>query len=98
LFDFFFQFESPITQAWTLENNRLKIVDPIKTSPLLDDSPSLYVGIHKQQLYVQESLRTLKKLQGLYELEESGNTSNSEQLQIGWKPSSSLAGKFMGGN
>jgi translation initiation factor 2-alpha kinase 3 len=77
------KFDSPISQAWTLEKGRLQIVDPIRSAPVVDDIPSLYVGIHKQQLYVQESHPTVVKLKTKFELDfipEEG------QKTIEWKP------------
>lgn len=81
------QFDSPISQAWTLEKGRLQIVDPIRSAPLVDDIPSLYVGIHKQQLYVQESHPTTVKLKTKFELEflpQDGGDFNQKTIE--WKP------------
>lgn len=52
--------ESPIVSVWHYKNGDLKLVDVFKNShwswSLSDNNfPSIYVGMHKKQLYIQES-------------------------------------------
>ncbi|XP_039282758.1 eukaryotic translation initiation factor 2-alpha kinase [Nilaparvata lugens] len=70
------KFESPVVSAWRLDEGQLIWVDLFggKTPPLLQsaggegsvpDSPALYVGMHKKQLYIQESVTMQTMLQSV---------------------------------
>ena len=83
-----FQFASPISQAWVLENGRLKVIDPITHSALIEDSPALYIGMHKQQFYVQESQSTAEKLENAFAIQHARRETSPKSVQIEWKPSS----------
>lgn len=86
------QFEAPISQAWILENGQLVSVDPITNTPLTD-VPSLYVGIHNQQFYVQESQKTADKMDRFFELDSVAHgLVKKKPLNIGWKSPTAIDG------
>lgn len=86
-------FESPISQAWILENGQLVSVDPITNTPL-PDAPSLYIGMHNQQFYVQESQTTAEKMERFFGLEGLGinGVSKKPTLNIAWKANAAIDG------
>lgn len=84
-------FESPISQAWILENGQLVSVDPITNTPLTD-VPSLYIGIHNQQFYVQESQNTAEKMERYFGLEGLGSDLKKPLLNLAWKPTAAIDG------
>lgn len=85
-------FESPISQAWILEDGQLISVDPITNTPLTD-VPSLYIGIHNQQFYVQESQNTADKMERYFGLEGLGlNSMKRPPLNLAWKPPAAIEG------
>ncbi|CAG7732579.1 unnamed protein product [Allacma fusca] len=86
------KFSSPISQAWVLENGIIRVIDPIKNSPRVEESPALYIGIHKQQFYVQESHTTAERLENAFELQFSHKSHSQRSIEIGWKPSSAIKG------
>ena len=74
------KFESPVTNVWQLENNRLIPVNlfSMDSIPTFDETnglapPLLYVGIHKQQVYIQESAR-MAELVSNSQMNLQGNT------------------------
>ncbi|CAL8122921.1 unnamed protein product [Orchesella dallaii] len=83
-------FESPISQVWILENGQLVSVDPITNTPLTD-VPSLYIGIHNQQFYVQESQTTSEKMERIFGLDEAASL-RRKPFNIAWKPAAAIDG------
>ncbi|XP_059051884.1 eukaryotic translation initiation factor 2-alpha kinase [Achroia grisella] len=61
--------EAPVASVWRLQGGSLQSVDVVweaaraLASPGVTTSPSLYIGLHNDQLYVQESLTYTQKLE-----------------------------------
>ncbi|XP_026280296.1 eukaryotic translation initiation factor 2-alpha kinase [Frankliniella occidentalis] len=98
------EFDSPIVSAWTLNKGELKEVDLFSGLQWNHDkthghekpiSPSLYIGMHKKQLYIQESVQMQQHL---------GDTMNRQNLitdesiytRIPWRPIPALPGNTLG--
>lgn len=94
---FLFQFDHPIVSAWkTSSNDELNNVDlfsyshwPWSTDEMPQNfenlSPSLYVGMFKKQLYIQES-NLLKKIIQTNIYSPEYLESNTNALRVPWKP------------
>lgn len=84
------KFDSPIVTAWLMRDGKAETLDLFSgsqwSSPYRDNgevlSPSLYLGMHKMQLYVQESVTIQKKYN------EIGNfiAEDSDYPRIPWNP------------
>ncbi|XP_046996995.1 eukaryotic translation initiation factor 2-alpha kinase-like [Schistocerca americana] len=84
------KFDSPIVTAWLMRDGKAEALDLFSgsqwSSPYRDSggvvSPSLYLGMHKMQLYVQESVTVQKKYS------EIGNfiAEDSDYPRIPWNP------------
>jgi len=85
------KFESPVTNVWQLENNRLIPVNlfSMDSIPTFEETnglapPLLYVGIHKQQVYIQESAK-MTELVSKAQLNLQGNTETSMSVyRLAW--------------
>ncbi|XP_059472098.1 eukaryotic translation initiation factor 2-alpha kinase [Neocloeon triangulifer] len=81
------KFSSPVVHAWQYSQGEVSIVDMFSgtfTPPLrsLPTAPSLYVGMHEKQVYIQESVRVQ---QGVAE-ESIPLITNGMPTRIPWKP------------
>lgn len=90
------KFDSPVVSAWRLDQGKLELLDLFGGNHAVptdsdDDpvpnSPALYVGMHKKQLYIQESVKMQNKLQ-----EAAGHyqhhliTDEHQYPRILWRP------------
>jgi len=102
------KFESPVVHVWQLIDGKLvplnlfgsESVPAIEGQPSNDELPSavasplLYVGIHNQQLYVQESNRFADRLTELLTHSPQSTDKNALALyRIPWKPLSATSWK-----
>lgn len=87
----FSQFDSPIVTIWQKENTQsINDNNGLKQVNLFDNSqwawgsefpigPSIYIGMHDRQLYVQENAKVYKSL-------GSSSTKFTSHSQIPWQP------------
>lgn len=80
-----YQFPSPIVRIWKWNGHTLSEVDLFKlradqSSKELELTPSIYLGMHKKQLYIHESVQQQNQMQSI----SMGLATNL--AKIPWKP------------
>ncbi|KAJ1525913.1 hypothetical protein ONE63_009102 [Megalurothrips usitatus] len=100
------KFDAPVVSAWVMERGELKEVNLFsglqwnhdkshghdKSVPL---SPSLYVGMHRKQLYIQESVQMQQHL-GDRVNRQNLITDESSYSRIPWRPIPAIPGNTLG--
>ncbi|XP_068083730.1 eukaryotic translation initiation factor 2-alpha kinase isoform X2 [Anabrus simplex] len=84
------KFDAPVVAAWHFKEEKMNSVDLFSGSQSTYDfkdemgpiSPSLYIGMHKKQLYIQESVTMLE----IFDRISWSSAGSSNYLQIPWKP------------
>ncbi|KAK3909732.1 Eukaryotic translation initiation factor 2-alpha kinase [Frankliniella fusca] len=98
------EFDSPIVSAWTFNKGEMKEVDLFSGLQWNHDkthghekpvSPSLYIGMHKKQLYIQESVQMQQHL-GDSVNRQNLITDESTHTRIPWRPIPALPGNTLG--
>lgn len=90
------KFDSPVVSAWRLDQGKLELLDLFGGNQAMptdndDDpvpnSPALYVGMHKKQLYIQESVKMQNKLQEAVDRYQHHLITDEHQYpRIPWHP------------
>uniref|UniRef100_A0A1B6DK79 non-specific serine/threonine protein kinase n=1 Tax=Clastoptera arizonana TaxID=38151 RepID=A0A1B6DK79_9HEMI len=89
------KFSSPVVSAWVLNQGRLEWVDlfggshpDIKMGEHpIPNSPTLYIGMHNKQLYIQESVNMQDRLQKIAgDYQQHMVADNNVFPRIPWKP------------
>lgn len=84
------KFDSPIVNAWQIQKGKLNDIDLFGGIPRGHDlavSPSLYVGMHEKQLYIQESVLMQRKRQEVSaKFGQHLITNEHDYPRIPWKP------------
>ena len=97
------KFQTPLVDVWRIRGDTMEHIDMFskntvpKRSSLVDDdddvedddSPELYIGIHKKQLYIQESILMHQSTEDAirdYMLSPDPGTSSVSVPRVQWKP------------
>ncbi|KAL0269936.1 UNVERIFIED_CONTAM: hypothetical protein PYX00_007511 [Menopon gallinae] len=98
------RFNSPIVNAWQIRKGKLFLIDlfggfqPEKLDMVI--SPSLYIGMHEKQLYIQESVLMQKKREEItMKMGQNLISNENYDISIPWKPvsaSKNIAGLIAG--
>ncbi|XP_034234770.1 eukaryotic translation initiation factor 2-alpha kinase [Thrips palmi] len=100
------KFDSPVVSAWVMDRGELKEVDLFSGLQWNHDrahghdnsvplSPSLYVGMHRKQLYIQESVQMQKHL-GDTKSRQNLISDESNYSRIPWRPVPAIPSNALG--